>query len=150
MDQLSASNKTGLESVSSRAVRADTAPATAVARTTTTAPTTAIAGSTALAFALALTVTGAAVRLPAFFLTGCAFLLGFRWSAVSCTAAVFVALGRCGASTQQGDGDPCGDLHRFHDFLICSVWLDGLRSGALRVSELSPYEPALWIWITVL
>lgn len=85
MDQLSASNETGLDSVSRRAVGAATAPATA------------IAWSTALAFALTLTltltVTGAAVRLPAFFLTGSTFLLGFRWSAVSRTAAVFVALG---------------------------------------------------------
>jgi hypothetical protein len=47
----------------------------------------------ALTASLALTITGTAVRLLAFFLAGCAFLLGFRWSAVSRTAAALAAFG---------------------------------------------------------
>lgn len=73
----------GQESVSSRAVGTATARPTAIAWST----------ALALAFALTLSITGAAVSLLAFFLAGGAFLVGFRWSAVSGSAAALGALG---------------------------------------------------------
>jgi hypothetical protein len=56
----------------------------------------------------------APVRLLAFDLSGGAFFLGFRRSAIS--AAAGSALSKRGARGQQGDGDPGGDTFRFHDF----------------------------------
>ncbi len=123
--------------VSQRAVGGSTAWSAAVTRAIALSP--AFAGSVAVSLALATTpVLGSSgpvavvvsVCLLAFCLTGRAFFLGLRRSAVSAAAAARSALGKSGAGGQQGDGNPSCDVFRFHDLGWFGFQLELPRSGA--------------------